>query len=76
MEREVGEEVKKRQVEGESGEEEFPLVPFLRRLNQIPTPRGPYSVPAKSEEVQCATHNGNVIAFGYANHNHCYSTCR
>ena len=54
MEREVGEEVKKRPGEGErgeSGEGEFPLVPFLRRLNQIPTPHSPYSIPVKSEEV-------------------------
>ena len=51
MEREVGEEVKKRLGEGERGEGEFPLVPFLRRLNQIPTPQSPYSIPVKSEEV-------------------------
>ena len=49
--------MKKRRVvveeegEGDKGEREFPLVPFLRRLNQIPTPPGPYSVPVKSGEV-------------------------
>ena len=49
--------MKKRRVvveeegEGDKGEREFPLVPFLRRLNQIPTLPGPYSVPVKSGEV-------------------------
>ena len=50
-EREVGEEVKKGRVERESGEGGFPLVPFLRRMNQIPTPRSPHSIPAKIDEV-------------------------
>ena len=34
-----------------SGGAEFPLVPFLRRLNQIPTPHSHYSIPIKPELV-------------------------
>ena len=51
---EPGEEVKKRRVEErtDSGGAEFPLVPFLRRLKQIPTPAGPHSAPHKPEPVQ------------------------
>ncbi|CAI8025913.1 E3 ubiquitin-protein ligase HERC2 [Geodia barretti] len=51
VKREPGEEVKKRRVEErtESGGAEFPLVPFLRRLNQIPTLPGPHSTLLKPE---------------------------
>ena len=52
-EREVGEEKRPEEVEGERDEKEFPLVPFLRRLDQIPTPPAPYSVQPRAEEVLC-----------------------
>ena len=53
VKREPGEEVKKRRVEErtESAGAEFPLVPFLRRLNQIPTSPGPHSTLLKPEPV-------------------------
>ena len=54
VKREPGEEVKKSRVEEriESGGAEFPLVPFLRRLNQIPTLPGPHSTLLKPEPVK------------------------
>ena len=47
----MGEEVKKgpEHEPGGRDEREFPLVLFLRRLSQIPTPPGPYFIPAKQE---------------------------
>ena len=69
---EPGEEVKKRRVEErtESGGVEFPLVPFLRRLNQIPTPPGPQSIPAKTETVR-HTHTHTHTHTHYT----CYARC-
>ena len=48
------------QVQGgqrpESGEMSFPLVPFLRRLNSIPTPLSPYQSPKREKEVKVNEH--------------------
>ena len=63
VKREPGEEVKKRRVEErtESGGAEFPLVPFLRRLNQIPTPSHPHTTLMKPETVQLNSHNHHTF---------------
>lgn len=56
---EPGEEVKKRRVEErtESGGAELPLVPFLRRLNQIPASPGPHATPPRPEQVTIEFHH-------------------